>query len=118
MITREDRKPAGDKKVHFPPPRKLDPEEIWRFPCLAGRECTEKHSSAKGEVFKKMTPRQRLDRVEEKDLCTLCFRHLATRDCWAKGKLPNCHIRGCGGQHGHLLRDALVQGRALVQEVM
>jgi hypothetical protein len=69
-------------------------------------------------VFKKLTPRQRLEKMEEKQLCKLCFRHLAINDCWAKGKIPSCHIKGCGGEHNHLLHDALVLGRALViQEV-
>jgi S-ribosylhomocysteine lyase LuxS involved in autoinducer biosynthesis len=61
-------------------------------------------------VFKKLTLRQQLEKVEEKQLCKPCFRHL--------GKIPNCHIKGCGGEHNHLLHDALVLGRALViQEV-
>jgi hypothetical protein len=65
-----------------------------------------------------MTSRQRLDKVEEKRLCKLCFRLLATNECWAEGKTPNCKIKGCGGEHNHLLHDALVLGRALViQEV-
>ncbi len=68
----------------------------------------------KCEMFKKLTPRQRLEKVEEKQLCKLCFRHLAVNDCWAKGNLPNCHIKGCGGEHSHLLHDALAQGRALI----
>jgi hypothetical protein len=113
-----ERKPAGEKKVHFPPPRKFDPEGAWRFPCMAGEGCQERHSPMKCEVFKKMTSRQRLDKVEEKRLCKLCFRHLAINECWAKGKTPNCQIKGCGGEHHHLLHDALVLGRALVvQEV-
>ena len=69
-------------------------------------------------MFKKLTLRQQLEKVEEKQLCKPCFRHLAINDCWAKGKIPNCHIKGCGGEHNHLLHDALVLGRALViQEV-
>jgi hypothetical protein len=104
-----ERKPAGEKKVHFPPPRKFDPEGAWRFPCVAGEGC---------EVFKKMTSRQRLDKVEEKRLCKLCFRHLVINECWAKGKTPNCQIKGCGGEHNHLFHEALILGRALVvQEV-
>jgi hypothetical protein len=109
-----ERKPAPEKKVHFPPPRKFDPEAAWKFPCIAGDGCTEMHSPVKCEVFRKLTPRQRLEKVEEKQLCKLCFRHLAVNDCWAKGKLPNCHVKGCGGEHSHLLHDALVLGRALV----
>ncbi len=70
------------------------------------------------EVFKKMTPRMRLEKVEEKRLCKLCFRHLAINECWAKGKTPNCTVRGCGREHNHLLHDAIVTGKALViQEV-
>ncbi len=61
-----------------------------------------------------MTPRQCLDQVEERQLCKLCFRHLTINDCWAKGKIPNCYIKGCGGEHNHLLHDALILGRALV----
>jgi hypothetical protein len=113
-----ERKPAGEKKVHFPPPRKLDPEGAWRFPCVAGEGCQERHSPTKCEVFKKMTSWQRLDKVEEKRLCKLCFRHLVINECWAKGKTPNCQIKGCGGEHNHLFHEALILGRALVvQEV-
>ena len=57
---------------------------------------------------------QRLEKVEEKQLCKLCFRHLAVNECWAKGKIPNCQAKGCGGEHNYLLHDALVLGRALV----
>jgi hypothetical protein len=32
----------------------------------------------------------------------------------AKGKIPNCQAKGCGGEHNHLLHDALMIGRALV----
>ncbi len=73
-----ERKPAPEKKVRFPPPKKFDPEAAWRFPCVAGEGCTERHSSVKCEVFKKMSPRQRLEKVEEKQLCKLCFRHLSS----------------------------------------
>ncbi len=89
-----ERKPAGEKKVHFPPPRKFDPDGPWRFPCVAGDGCQERHSPTQCEVFKKMTPRRRLEKVEEKRLCKLCFRHLAINECWAKGKTPNCQIKG------------------------
>jgi hypothetical protein len=110
MAISAERKPAREKKVHFPPPKKFDPEGVWRFPCVAGEGCNEWHSPTKCEVFKKLTLRQQLEKVEEKQLCKLCFRHLAINDCWAKGKIPNCH--------NHLLHDALVLGRALViQEV-
>jgi hypothetical protein len=66
-----ERKPAPEKKVHFPPPKKFDHEAVWRFPCIAGDGCSEKHSPVKCEVFKKLTPRQRLEKVEEKQLCEL-----------------------------------------------
>ena len=35
-----ERKPAPEKKVRFPPPKKFDPEAAWRFPCVAGEGCT------------------------------------------------------------------------------
>jgi hypothetical protein len=48
----------------------------------------------------------------------LCFRHLDVIECWAKEKALNCHIKGCGKPHHHLLHKALVEGRAMiVQEV-
>ncbi len=47
-----ERKPAPEKKVHFPPPRKFDPEAVWKFPCVAGEGCSERHSPVKCEVFK------------------------------------------------------------------
>jgi hypothetical protein len=114
MAISAERKPAGEKKVHFPPSRKFDPEGVWKFPCVAGEVCKERHSPKKSEVFKKMTSRHRLDKVEERQLCKLCFHHLAINDCWAKGKIPNCHIKECGGEHNHPLHDALILGRALV----
>jgi hypothetical protein len=109
-----ERKPAGEKKVHFPPPRKFNPDGPWKFPCVARDGCQERHSPTQCEVFKKMTPRRRLEKVEEKQLCKLCFRHLAINKCWAKGKTPNYQIKGCGGEHNHLLHDALMMGKALV----
>jgi hypothetical protein len=71
MAIMEDRKPAGDKKVHFPPPKSFDPEEIWRFPCLAGLECKERHSPTKCKVFNRMSPRE-----DQKRLCRLCDKKL------------------------------------------
>jgi hypothetical protein len=56
-----------------------------------------------------MTPRLRLEKVEEKRLCKLCFCHLAINECWAKGKTPNCQVKGCGREHNHLLHDAIVE---------
>jgi hypothetical protein len=81
MAITEDRKPAGNRKVHFPPPKKFDPEETWRFPCLAEPECKERHPPMKCEIFNRMSPRERLNRVDQKRLCRLCFHHLAIKDC-------------------------------------
>jgi hypothetical protein len=116
MTMRKDRKPAEEKKVHFPPPKKFDPEDAWTFPCIVGRGCAEKHSPARCEVLKKMTPWQRLEKMEQRELCKPCIRHLAVNTCWAKGKALNCHIKGCGKPHHHLLHEALVEGRAMIMQ--
>ncbi len=85
---------------------------------MAGSGCQERHSPTQCEDFKKMTPRMRLEKVKEKRLCKLCFRHLSINECWAKGKTPNCQVKGCGREHNHLLHDAIVTGRALVIQEM
>ncbi len=85
---------------------------------MAGSGCQERHSPTQCEVFKKMTPRMRLEKVEEKRLCKLCFRHLAINECWAKRETPYCQVKGCGREHNHLLHNAIVTGRALVIQEM
>ncbi len=113
-----ERKPAQEKKVHFPPPKKFDPDAPWKFPCVAGDGCRERHSPTQCEVFKKMTPQLRLEKVEEKRLCKLCFRHLDTKRCWSLGKLSNCNVRGCGRGHNYLLHDVLQNEEVMMVSAM
>jgi hypothetical protein len=75
MSAREDRS-SDRKKVRFPPPKAWDPEAKWTQKCVMFQECGEKHSLARCEVFKKMTPQQRLKKKEERELCRLYYHHL------------------------------------------
>jgi hypothetical protein len=75
MVTREDRS-ADRKKVRFPPPKAWDSEGKWTQDCVMFQECSEKHSPARCEVFKKMTSQQRLKKLDERELCRLCYLHL------------------------------------------
>jgi hypothetical protein len=68
---------------------------------------------AKCETFRKMKPKQRLAKVEERELCN-CIRHLKANECWALGKVPNCNIKRCNALHHPLLHEALITGRAMI----
>jgi hypothetical protein len=85
MATREDRS-ADRKKVRFLPPKAWDPKAKWTQECVMFQECGEKHSPEKCEVFKKMTPQQRLKKIDERELCRLCH-------CICRG--------GSAGREGH-----------------
>jgi hypothetical protein len=65
MALREERKPADNKRVCFPPPKVWDPESAWKFPCVV-RECSEKHSPTKCKLFKELPPKLRLAKVHKK----------------------------------------------------
>ncbi len=80
------------------------------------RICGEKHPPAKCDVFKKLSPQQRLKEIDGRELCRLCYRHLQGRDCWSKDKVPNCGVDGCEAAHHSLLHGALVEGRVMVMQ--
>jgi hypothetical protein len=113
MATREDRS-ADRKKVRFPPPKAWDPEVKWTQECVMFQECGEKHSPTRCEAFKKMTPQQRLKKIDEWGLCKLCYRHLQGRECWSLGRVPNCSVDGCKAPHHPLLHAAIVAGRVMI----
>jgi hypothetical protein len=56
------------------------------------QEFGKKDSPARSEAFKKMTPQQRLKKIDERELCKLCYRHLQGRECWSLGRVPNCKV--------------------------
>ncbi len=37
------------------------------------KECGEKHAPWKCDAFKKLSPQQRLKKIEERELCHLCY---------------------------------------------
>jgi hypothetical protein len=113
MADREDQS-ADRKKVRFPPPKAWDPEAKWTQDCVMFQEWGEKHSPARCEVFKKMTPQQRLKKIDERELCRLCYCNLQGRDCWSQGRVPNCSVDGCEVPHHPLLHGAIVEGRVMV----
>jgi hypothetical protein len=78
------------------------------------QECSEKHSLARCEVFQKMTPQQRLQEIDERELCRLCYCHLQVRDCWSKGRVPNCSVDGCEAPHNPLLYGAIAVGSVMI----
>jgi hypothetical protein len=113
MVVTESRS-ADQKKVRFPPPKNWNPDAKWTQDCVMFKECGEKHAPWKCDAFKKLSPQQRLKRIEERELCHLCYRHLQGRDCWSKDKVANCGEDGCQAAHHHLLHGALVQGRVMI----
>ncbi len=102
MAAREDRS-ANRKKVRFPPSKAWDPEAKWTQDCGTFQECGEKHAPARCEVFKKMTPQERL-----------CYRHLQGRDCWSQGRVPNCGVDSWEAPHHPLLQAAIMAGCVMV----
>jgi hypothetical protein len=78
------------------------------------QECSEKHSPARCEVFKKLPPQQRLKRIADRELCRLCYRHFQGRECWSLGRVPNCGVDGCEVPHHLLLHSAIVAGHVMI----
>jgi hypothetical protein len=78
-------KASSIKEGTLPASQEVRSRFTMEVPCVAGEGCQERHSPTQCEVFKKMTPRQRLEKVEEKRLCKLCFCRRAIYECWAKG---------------------------------
>jgi hypothetical protein len=66
------------------------------------------------EVFKKLSPQQRLNRIANQELCRLCYRHLQGRVCWSQGRVPNCSVDGCKASHHPLLHRVLVEGHVMI----
>jgi hypothetical protein len=65
-------------------------------------------------VFKSIKPQQRLTKVDQRELCCLCFCHLKGRECWSLGKVPNCTIHEFNAPHHSLLHAALVAGHIMI----
>jgi hypothetical protein len=60
----EERKQYKEKKVRFLPPKKWDPEARWNFFFVNGEDALKKHPLSKCDMFKGLTPKQRLKRAE------------------------------------------------------
>ncbi len=60
---------ADRKKVRFRPPKAWDPEAKLTQECVMFRNCGEKHSPAKCDAFKKLSPQQRLKEINSHELC-------------------------------------------------
>jgi hypothetical protein len=57
------------------------------LPCRSGASvCKEVHPLEKCEQFKKMSWEQRVVKVNQLQLCLICLKHSAERECYAKGK--------------------------------
>ncbi len=64
--------------------------------------------------LKGLTTQQRLAKIEGRELCLLCYRHLSERDCWSLGRVRNCNIDGCRAPHHSLLHGVIVAGRVMI----
>jgi hypothetical protein len=63
-----------------------------------------------------MTPQQRLKKIDEREFCRLCYRHLQGRDCWSQGRVLNCGVDGCEAPHHPLLHGAIVAGHIMIMQ--
>jgi hypothetical protein len=54
-----------------------------------------------------MTPKERLDLVQAKQLCLLCLQHPSSVGCEVAGKRSNCPAEGCDRPHHVMLRGVL-----------
>ena len=71
--------------------------------------CDGEHPVYRCEEFKKLSPTERIKKVNEKHLCYNCLkfgRHSA-KDCRSERV---CNFHGCQGKHSYLLHDALTKG--------
>jgi hypothetical protein len=64
----------------------------------------------KCEHFKKLSLEQQVVKANELYLCLICLRHMADRECYARGKpdYKGCSESGCGMEHHPLLHWALI----------
>jgi hypothetical protein len=77
-------------------------------------ECGQKHAPADCEAFMSKTAQERVEIIKRRELCPLCFRHLEARECWSKGKVPNCGINECNKPHHPALHVQTTRGHAMV----
>ncbi len=54
--------------MRFPPPEAWDPEAKWTQECVMFRDSGEKHSPAKCDAFKKLSPQQKLKEIDGREL--------------------------------------------------
>jgi hypothetical protein len=107
-------KGAGQKKtpsvirVGGKKPARHQPSEKKASCMLVG--CSQKHGLDDCITFQRMTPKQRLDMVHQRELCLFCLRHLMGRECWSLKKVPNCTINGGGKPHHEMPHEALKAG--------
>ncbi len=90
-------------------------------PCRLGASlCKEAHPLEKCDEFKKMSPEQRVVKANELQLCLICLKHRADRECFAKGKpeFKGCSEGGCGMEHHPLLHWALIEARLFQVQVV
>jgi hypothetical protein len=90
-------------------------------PCRLGASlCKEAHPLEKCDEFKKMSPEQRVVKANELQLCLICLKHRADRECFAKGKpeFKGCSEGGCGMEHHPLLHWALIVARLFQMQVV
>jgi hypothetical protein len=75
-------------------------------PCRLGASlCKETHPLEKCEEFKKMSPEQRVVKANDLQLCLICLKHRADRECFTKARpeFKGCSEGGCGIEHHPLL---------------
>jgi hypothetical protein len=60
------------------------------------------------------TVQERVEIIKRRELCPLCFCHLEVRECWSKGKVPNCGINECNKPHHPALHFQATRGHAVV----
>ncbi len=64
VMTITESRSTDRKKVRFPPPKTWDPKAKWTQECVMFRICGGKHSPAKCDAFKKLSPQQRLKEID------------------------------------------------------
>jgi hypothetical protein len=93
-------------------------EPAWEGPCVLGDLCGGSHAPEGCSLFVDLAPEDRLEVVQKKRLCYLCFRHADSQPCTLQS-LPACSVGGCMRMHSKLLHEALQkeETRAIVIEV-
>jgi len=93
---------------------------LWKFHWVMGQECGQKHPPNICQLFVKISPTDKLDVIQQRNLCVVCFKHPDTSKCYLTDAYTKCDINDCGKDHHRVMHEAFrlvfVRGRLNLSE--